>query len=145
MTTIKPPLIGGRPIEAWDREWKAVDGGLKDYQPQLRHLAGLYRASLGGRVMAIGTGTDKDGGLAKRLSDFRRDSQSGRDHYAGKLIHEHLDGLVVEVLITGSDPQAREVARQLKTPMIGLHAPAWTAPNAPFMRRDDLPYRSGRG
>lgn len=59
--------------------------------------------------MAVGVGTDRDGGLAKRLSDFRRPSPSGRNHHAGELINENLNLLEVEVLITGtgSDPHAR--------------------------------------
>lgn len=131
MTNIEPPSIGGKTIEEWDRSWVRVDGGLKRPQPNLRHQVGLYRASLKGQVMAIGAGTARGGGLAKRLSDFRRLSPSGRNHHAGELINANLDRLEVEVLVTGSDRHAREIGRQLKTPMIRLHQPVWSAPNAP--------------
>lgn len=131
----EPSLIGGKAVEDWDRLWVAVAGGLKHYQPKLRHMVGLYRVSLNGRVMATGSGTDKAGGLAKRLSDFSRPSPSGRNHHAGQLINDDLNSLTVEVLITGSDRHAREIALQLKTPMIRLHQPVWSAPDAPFMRK----------
>jgi hypothetical protein len=134
MTKSQSPLIGGKTVEEWDRLWRSVEGGLRLYHPKLRHQVGLYRALWKGQIVAIGAGTDKSGGLAKRLSDFRRPNASGREHYAGRLIYEHRDVLEVEVLITGSGNAAREVGRQLKTPMIRLHRPVWTAPNAPFMR-----------
>jgi hypothetical protein len=136
MTKPNPPLIGGKTIEDWDRGWVPVEGGPTVYHPHLRHKVGLYRMMLGREVMAIGAGTDKDGGLAKRLSDFRRPNASARSHHAGQHIHQHLDELRVEVLITGADNEAREIALQLKTPMIRRHRPAWTVPNAPFMRKE---------
>jgi hypothetical protein len=131
MTNIQPPLIGGKAIEDWDRLWADVDGGLKDYQPKLRRQVGLYRVTCKGQVMAVGMGTDRDGGLAKRLSDFRRPSPSGRNHHAGELINENLNLLEVEVLITGagSDSHARKIGRQLKRPMIRMHQPVWSASN----------------
>lgn len=135
MTKIQPLLIGGKTIEDWDRLWVVVEGGLKRPQPKLRHQVGLYRVSLKGRIMAVGAGTDKVGGLAKRLADFRRPSPSGRNHHAGELINANLDLLEVEVLITGSNRHAREIGQLLKTPMIRLHQPVWSAPNAPFMRK----------
>ena len=135
MPKIEPLLIGGKAIEEWDRLWVRVEGGLKHYQPKLRHQFGLYRISQNGQIMALGTGTDKDGGLAKRLSDFHRPSPSGRNYHAGALINENLDSLKVEVLITGSDRHAPEIGQQLKTPMVRLHQPVWTVTNAPFMRK----------
>jgi len=135
MTTVKPPLFGGKTIEEWDLDWKAVEDGLRHYQPQLRRSFGLYRISWGRQIMAMGTGTDKDGGLAKRLSDFRRPSWSASNHYAGRLIRAHRCDLTVEVLIIGSDQRAREIAQQLKTPMIRRHKPVWTGSSAPYMHK----------
>ena len=135
MTNIKPLVIGGKTLEDWDREWVQLDGGLRQPHPKLRYTVGLYRASLGGQIVVIGTGTDKGGGLAKRLSDFRRPSPSGRDYYAGERLHEDLDRPRVEVLITGHGLQAREIAQQLKTPMILRHKPSWNATNAPYMQK----------
>jgi hypothetical protein len=115
--------------------WTPVPGGLRHYHPELRDEVGLYRVLLGRQITALGTGVGRQGGLAKRLSDYRRPSSSGRRHYAGQLIHERLDDLRVEVLITGADAQAREVALRLKPHMLWRHRPVWTVTNAPFSRR----------
>ena len=128
MTSDQPLSIGGKTIDEWD-QWVKVPGGLDDYQPQLRYKVGLYRVLDSGRIVALGTGTDKGGGLAKRLSDFRRPSPSGRNHYAGARINANLGGLEIEVLITGSDRHAREIGRQLKAPMMQRHRPAWNVTN----------------
>ena len=136
MQKTKSALFGGKTIEEWHGLWVVIPGGLQGYQRALRRKVGVYRVLWRGQIVAIGTATDLIGGLAKRLSDFSRPSPSGRNHHAGRLIHEHLSELVVEVLITGSDDNAREIARDLKTPMIRRHRPIWTAPNAPFMRKE---------
>lgn len=135
MDSVEPLLIGGKTIEEWDRLWTPVVGGLEIYHPELRHVVGLYRISRHGEITAIGTGVGQ-GGLAKRLSDFRRQSTSARAHHAGELINENLGRLKGEVLITGSDRKAREIAQRLKVPMLRLHRPVWSAPNAPFMRQE---------
>lgn len=128
MKTNELHLHGDKTRAEWDRVWVRVPGGLKEYQPHLRSEVGLYRVLLNGVVMAIGVGTDKSGSLAKRLSDFFRPSWSGRNHYVGRKIYESRDRLVVEVLIVGSDKEAREIARALKTPMIHHHRPEWNVP-----------------
>jgi hypothetical protein len=78
----------------------------------------------------LGTGTDTKGGIAKRLSDFIRLGWSGRSHHAGQRIFEHRDQLEVWVLITGSGPYARKIARLLKAPMMGIHQPDWNVTTA---------------
>ncbi len=128
MKNVKSLMIGGKPIEAWDQQWVRVAGGLSCYHPHLRGQFGLYRLSFKGRIVAIGTGTDKKGGVAKRLSDFQRTSPSGRNHYAGNLIYANRTDITVEVLVVGRDYRAREVARQLRDRMVALHKPAWTVP-----------------
>jgi hypothetical protein len=134
MKNAKSPLIGGQFIQEWDRKWVKVPGGLEHHHSHLRAKVGLYRLTLNGRIVAIGTGTDKKGGLAKRLSDFRRPSPSGRDHHAGRLIYENLDQIEVEVLITGKRHQP-ETGRKLKWPMILRHRPSWTAPHSLYVRK----------
>ncbi|WP_396594851.1 hypothetical protein [Brevundimonas sp. R86498] len=129
MTKHQTPLFGGKPVEEWDLSWVRVPGGLERHQSQLTEEVGLYRYTLNGRSMALGTGTDKKGGIAKRLSDFIRLGWSGRYHHAGQLIFGHRDRLEVWVLITGSGPYARKIARLLKAPMMALHQPAWNAPD----------------
>jgi hypothetical protein len=133
MTNTEAPLIGGKSLEEWDRGWNTVEHGLTRLQSDLRDKAGLYRIRHNGRIMALGVGTDKGGGLRKRLSDFRRPSPSGRGHHAGALIHEHLTELTVQVLITGTGREAREVAKQLKRPMLLRHPARWSDPAQPYL------------
>lgn len=135
MKKVEPHLFDGKTLEEWDRLWAKVDGGLKHHQSQLRYKVGLYRFTLKGQIMAIAVGTERVAGLAKRLSDFRRPGKSGRKHHAGQLIYAKRDRLDVEVLITGSDRDAQDIAKKLKKPMIRRHQPAWGRRNAPFMRK----------
>lgn len=147
MKKVEPKLIDGRTLGEWDRKWDKVPGGLTQRQKQLRPDVGLFRMLLSGQIVVVGSGTDKRHGIEKRLYDLGRPGNSSRNHHAGRLIYEHLDELVVEVLITGHGPLAQETAKQLKDPMIRLHKPRWTAPARDprtFIRaRKRKPKRSG--
>jgi hypothetical protein len=134
MTNVELQVIDGRPVADWDKQWVRLEGGLRRSQRHLRGDAGLYRFSINGEVTAIGTGTDKKGGLAKRLADFHRPSPSGRNHYAGDLTFQNRTEITVEVLVVGRSYRAREVARQLRDPMVALHKPAWTVAD-PWVRQ----------
>ncbi len=120
-----PPLIGGKTIEAWDTEWDARKGGLRQRHHELDGLLGLCRLTLNGQDMFIGTGIDIRQGIPKRLYDFHRPSPSGRNHHMGRLIYEHRDQLEVQVLITGEGRQAQRIARQLRAAMLERHKPLW--------------------
>lgn len=128
MTKDQTPLIGGKTVEEWNQSWVRVPGGLERHQSHLTQEVGLYHYTLKGQSKALGTGTDKKGGIAKRLSDFIRLGWGGRNHYAGQRIFEHREKLEVWVLITGSGPYARKIARLLKAPMMAIRLPAWNAP-----------------
>ncbi len=74
-------LICGKPLQQWDAEWVPVAGGFTKLHSDLCHVVGLFRAVLSGEVMYIGKGTEfTNGGLRKRLADFRRKSPSARGH-----------------------------------------------------------------
>lgn len=129
MTIHQPsPQIGDFIIDEWDTEWVALKGGLRQRHHDLDGLLGLYRLTLNGRDMAIGTGIDIRQGIPKRLYDFHRPSQSGRDYHCGQLIYRYRDQLEVQVLITGIDREAQRIARQLKAVMLERHRPAWNVP-----------------
>jgi hypothetical protein len=109
-------VVAGKTLSQWEGEWKPVKGGFSVPHPELRHVVGLFRAvSRDGEVQFIGAGTEHaNGGLRKRVADFRRSSASARDHYGGEYIHDHLDDLELEVLVAGSERQAGEAAKALK-------------------------------
>jgi len=99
------PKFGGKTLEEWDDKWVPVEGGFTLLHSELRHHVGLFQACLGDGIMYIGKAVEKDnGGLRKRLSDFRRLSPSGREHYGALRIYDHLEELDLYVLLTGSAP-----------------------------------------
>ena len=130
--------IGGITIQEWNESWIKIEDGICEYKPQLRRMCGIFIIRWKNKIMYIGQAVDKRGGLGKRLRDFSRASASGRSHAAGKLIYDNLDGLTVEVLITGSDDEACGVAKELKKAMIRLLQPIWNVRHVPYrptMRR----------
>lgn len=131
MTTTGAPLYGDKTLAQWDRKWESTPEGLRSFQDHLKHLVGLYRITLNGRVILIGVGTAKHGALAKRLSDYKRPSPSGRRCRSGHYIHENRARLKVEVLVIGDviDEQAAITARQLKPLMIEHHKPELNVPD----------------
>lgn len=113
--------------QRWDQKWFKVEGGLTVHQTTLNRVVGVYRFTYRGKVAVIGIATAKKGGLAKRLSDFRRDSDNARRTYAGRLSYQHRAQIVVEVLMTGDDQDARVTASLLKDWMIQRYKPLWTS------------------
>ena len=123
---LEEPAFGGKTLREWDNEWLLVEGGFKRLHSELRRYVGLFQAHLSGEIMYIGKAIEKDnGGLRKRLSDFRRPSPSGREHYGALRIYDHLEELELYVLPTGSDQKAVELAELLKPAMIVHHSPPW--------------------
>lgn len=116
------PQFAGKTLREWDTDWLPVEGGFTVLHSGLRHHVGLFQARLGRNIMYIGKAVEVDnGGLRKRLSDFRRASPSGREHHGAMRIHDHLNELDLHVLITGSV----EIAELLKSAMITRHLPPW--------------------
>lgn len=120
------PTIGGKTLRQWESSWEYL-GALST--ASLSHLSpyvGLYRATLRGQVVYIGRAVEySNGGLRKRLSDYTRASDSSRKHRSGQLMHEHADELQIEILKTGTDAEAAEVAVKLERYFIGRYSPPW--------------------
>ncbi|MBA2935307.1 hypothetical protein HZF05_14560 [Sphingomonas sp. CGMCC 1.13654] len=118
--------MADRTLAEWEKEWEVIPGGFRADRSHLRKDVGLYCAVQNRRIVFIGRATEwKNGGLAKRIADFSRQSGSARDHHGGERIHDNLDGLELRVLITGAGKEAAEIAKLLCPPMIALHRPAW--------------------
>lgn len=116
------PQFAGKTLQEWDADWLPVEGGFTVLQSDLRHQVGLFQARLGGAIMYIGKAVEADnGGLRKRLSDFRRASPSGREHHGAMRIHDYLNELDLHVLMTGTV----ETAELLKLAIIARHLPPW--------------------
>jgi hypothetical protein len=120
------PTIGGKTLREWEGSWQYL--GTLD-SANLSHLSssvGLYRAKLQGEIVYIGRAVEySNGGLRKRLSDYTRESDSSRKHASGQSMNKHASQLSIDVLITGSDPEAVDAAKKLEQYFIGAHSPAW--------------------
>ena len=66
-----------------------------------------------------------NGGFRKRLSDYRRQSNSARTHSSGRTINENLDRIRTYILIVGDDENAVEVTKQLEGKFIAKYRPEW--------------------
>lgn len=122
---MKLPEIGGRCLCEWARRWQPL-GVLQDVAGIAPCDVGLYRAKLQGRIVYVGKAIEyKNRGLRKRLSDYVRESDSGRKNKAGQYLHEHAHVLKIDILITGTDLRAAESARRLEHGFIFVHQPDW--------------------
>lgn len=128
ITEVASQKIGtSKTIAEWDREWICI-GKLKtaDLSPY-NHCVGLYRHAINGKTMYVGRAIElNNGGFRKRLSDYRRDSNSARKHLSGRTIHEHLDEITTYLLIVGDDQYAVEETKRLEGLFISWYDfPAW--------------------
>ncbi len=127
MKNDQPKRFSGKTLDELDQLWAPVKGNLRERRTELNGMIGLYRVRLDGREKAIGRAIEVNGGLAKRLHDFGRPSDNARKHKAGQLIHQHIDQIDVQVLITNDlSTNPRKLAKDLRGPMIDRHKPEWT-------------------
>ena len=119
-------LYGGKTIQQWDQEWVSI-GKLKNANlTQYNHSVGLYRHVVHGKTMYVGRAIElHNGGFRKRLSDYRRQSDSARTHTSGRIINENLDDIVTYILVVGHDEQAVEITKKLEGKFIAKYRPAW--------------------
>lgn len=120
------PTYLGKTVDEWNCEWKSI-GFLKDADlSPYNHCVGLYRHVMNGKTMYVGRAIELDnGGFRKRLSDYRRDSNSARKHTSGRMIHEHLDEIQTYILVVGSNEEAVEATKKLEGIFIGKFNPPW--------------------
>ena len=119
------PDIDGRSLCAWAQQWQRL-GVLKGVAKTAPCDVGLYRATLRQQIVYVGVATEHENrGLRKRLTDYVRESDSGRKNKAGRCLHRHADVLCIDVLTTGTDSHAAESARRLEHGFIFVYQPAW--------------------
>ena len=117
---------GGKSISEWDSEWVYI-GYLKnaDLSPY-NHCVGLYRHVVNGTTKYVGRAIElNNGGVRKRLSDYRRDSDSARKHASGRTIHEHIDEIETYILVVGDTQEAVETTRKLEGVFVRRYNPEW--------------------
>jgi len=119
-------LYGNKSLHEWDREWKSI-GYLKfAHLTPYNKSVGLYRHKIGNKVMYVGRAIElHNGGFRKRLSDYRRDSDSARKHKSGQLINEHLDQITTDIMIVGNTEEAVQLTNILEDQFIAKYNPPW--------------------
>lgn len=119
-------LYGGKTVAQWDLEWRDI-GMLKDADlTPYNHCVGLYRHVIGGTTMYVGRAIElNNGGFRKRLSDYRRESNSARKHTSGRTINENLDRIRTYILIVGNDEEAINTTKRLEGRFIEKYHPQW--------------------
>lgn len=117
----------GKTVEQWDKEWICI-GPLKTANlTPYNHCVGLYRHVVNGRTMYVGRAIELyNGGFRKRLSDYRRQSNSARKHLSGRTINEHLDEIITYILIVGDTEKAVLETKRLEGQFIAYYGyPEW--------------------
>lgn len=110
----------------WDSKWVTIGSLMQADLSPYSHCVGLYRHKVGGKIMYLGRAIEWDnGGLRKRLSDYRRTNDSARQHTSGRIINEHLDEITTDVLVVGEDEEAAVLTRKLEFIYIGKYNPEW--------------------
>lgn len=148
MTTTDAPLYGDKTLPEWDREWDPIPEWQNAYQDELKSLVGLYRFIQNGRIILIGVGTAEHGALAKRISDYRRPSPSGRRCRSGQYIYDNRHLLTVEVIVIGAveDQDAVRLSKQLKPLMVERHKPTEQSSYRPsWARKQKHPVKKQSG
>ena len=116
----------GKTVAQWDKKWICIGplktADLKTYN----HCVGLYRHVVNGKTMYIGRAIElHNGGIRKRLSDYRRESSSARKHLSGRTINENLDQITTYILIVGDTEDAVIKTKRLEKEFISYYAPEW--------------------
>lgn len=118
--------IGNHTLDEWDSRWVCIGPLATASLSQYNKCVGLYRHVVHGKTMYVGRAVElNNGGFRKRLSDYRRDSDSARKHGSGKKINEHLNDITTYILVVGDSESAIEITKKLEGLMIGKYSPAW--------------------
>lgn len=117
---------GGKTVSEWDYAWQYI-GKLKDANlTPYNSCVGLYRHVVNGTTKYIGRAIElNNGGFRKRLSDYRRGSNSARKHASGRIINEHLDEIETYILVVGDTQDAVETTKRLEGEFIRRYNPEW--------------------
>lgn len=102
--------------------WSTFQQGWQRAQLLDMKKAGLFRFRLHGTVVFVAYAAKNTPGLGARISAYRRGA--GKFGFAGPLIVEHLDALVLEVAEVNGDPR---FIRDLCKAIITRDNPAWNS------------------
>lgn len=118
---------GNKTIDQWDKEWKCIGSLATASLTPYNHCVGLYRHEVNGKTMYLGRAIElNNGGFRKRLSDYRRESDSARTHKSGQTIHANLNKITTYILVVGNTDEAVEITKKLEHLFIAKYGfPMW--------------------
>lgn len=120
--------IGGKTVDQWDRTERGI-GILDNLQGNLGNLSGyvgIYKAYYNGELVYIGRAVEyANGGFRKRLTDYVRESDSGRGTGSSSKMHEHRNQIRIGVIVVGDDYEAAQITKKLEVMLIGKYRPKW--------------------
>lgn len=113
-------------LSEWDKKWVCI-GPLKTANlTPYNHCVGLYRHVVNGETKYVGRAIElHNGGFRKRLSDYRRPSNSGRTHTSGRIINENLSKIITYILVVGETEEAVEITKELEKKYVKKYNPEW--------------------
>ena len=125
-STNRGGTFGGKTVSEWDCEWQYI-GKLKDANlTPYNSCVGLYRHGVNGTTKYVGRAIQlNNGGFRKRLSDYRRESNSARKHASGRTIYENLDRIETYILVVGNTQEAVEITKKLEGEFVRRYNPEW--------------------
>ncbi len=125
-STSRGGAFGGKTVSEWDCEWQYI-GKLKDANlTPYNSCVGLYRHVVNGTTKYVGRAIElHNGGFRKRLSDYRRESNSARKHASGRTIYENLDRIDTYILVVGNTQEAVEITKKLEGEFVRRYNPEW--------------------
>lgn len=113
-------------FKEWDSKWQSIGPLASANLTPYNKSVGIYRHRFQGQVVYIGRAIElHNGGFRKRLSDYRRDSDSARKHTSGRLINEHLDQITTDLLVVGQSPEDIQITKELEVVFVGKYRPKW--------------------
>ncbi|NLM05992.1 MAG: hypothetical protein GX219_03620 [Tissierellia bacterium] len=114
---------GGRTLPEWERDWEEM-GYLKFLtMSQIGDTSGLFRLTLNGKVVYIGSSFERlKGGLRQSLSSFRRSSRKGN---LEKISKEDFNKCKVEILDLGNSTESESLVTILENRFKEKYNPIW--------------------
>ena len=125
-STNRGGTFGGKTVSEWDCEWQYI-GKLKDANlTPYNSCVGLYRHVVNETTKYVGRAIElNNGGFRKRLSDYRRESNSARKHASGRTIYENLDRIETYILVVGNTQEAVGITKTLEGEFVRRYNPEW--------------------
>ena len=102
------------------KDWEKI-GSLSEFNEESEHFdelkksVGLIKFIYKNQIIHLGKAIEfENGGIKKRIIDFKRDSNSARESCKGAFIYNHQKDIEIETLIAGNDTNAIKNIKILK-------------------------------